>query len=153
LHAPTSDTRTSELGARRGRIVAIDDGEQVFVSVDGGKATVGAQLAMVIDRAGLRSAMDSGQEVILVFEHGDPTRPIIVGLVDSARNRSVRALSVEADVDGRRVRVVAGDELVLECGKASITLRRNGKVIVRGTEVETRADGTNRVRGGQVKIN
>ena len=30
---------------------------------------------------------------------------------------------IEIDVDGRRVKVVAQDELVLQCGKASITMR------------------------------
>ena len=62
-------------------------------------------------------------------------------------------LILEADVDGRRVRVTAKDEIVLECGKASITLRRNGRVIVRGTYVETHSEGTNRIKGGQVQIN
>jgi uncharacterized protein (DUF2345 family) len=60
---------------------------------------------------------------------------------------------VEADVDGKRVRVTAQDEIVLQCGSASITLRRNGRVIVRGTYVETHSDGTNRIKGGQVQIN
>ena len=60
---------------------------------------------------------------------------------------------IEADVDGTRVKVTAKDELVLECGKASITLRRNGRVIVRGTYIETQSEGTNRIKGGQVQIN
>ena len=60
---------------------------------------------------------------------------------------------IEADVDGRRVRLTARDEIVLQCGKASITLRRNGRVIVRGTYIETHSDGTNRIKGGQVQIN
>jgi hypothetical protein len=64
-----------------------------------------------------------------------------------------RAMVIETDVDGKRVRIVAKDEIVLECGKASITLRRNGRVIVRGTHVETNSDGTNRIKGGQVQIN
>jgi hypothetical protein len=60
---------------------------------------------------------------------------------------------VSADVDGKRVRVEAKDEIVLACGKASITLRRNGKIIVRGTQVETCAEGLNRIKGGQVLVN
>jgi uncharacterized protein (DUF2345 family) len=60
---------------------------------------------------------------------------------------------IDADADGKRVRLVAKDEIVLECGKASITLRRNGRVIVRGTHVETNSEGTNRIKGGQVRIN
>ena len=60
---------------------------------------------------------------------------------------------IDANIDGRRVRIVAQDEIVLECGQASITLRRNGRIIVRGTYVETHSDGTNRIKGGQVRIN
>lgn len=63
------------------------------------------------------------------------------------------AMVIEADVDGKRVRLVAKDEIVLECGKASITLRRNGRVIVKGTHVETNSEGTNRIKGGQVRVN
>ena len=68
----------------------------------------------------------------------------------AAANMSV---IIDADADGKRVRLVAKDEIVLECGKASITLRRNGRVIVRGTHVETNSEGTNRIKGGQVRIN
>ena len=60
---------------------------------------------------------------------------------------------IEADIDGRRVRIVAKDEIVLECGQASVTLRRNGRIIIRGTYVETHSEGTNRIKGGQVRIN
>jgi hypothetical protein len=63
------------------------------------------------------------------------------------------ALAIEADVDGRRVRIVAQDEIVLECGNASITLRRNGRIVIKGTYVETSSEGTNRIKGGQVRIN
>ena len=72
---------------------------------------------------------------------------------DPARTTEHLPQVVEADVDGKRVRVVAEDEIVLQCGEASITLRRNGRVVVRGTYVETHSDGTNRIKGGQVRIN
>lgn len=60
---------------------------------------------------------------------------------------------IEALVDGKRVVIDAADEIVLRCGKASITLRRNGRIVIRGTYVETRAEGVNRVKGGSVQIN
>src|SRR5690606_28239531 len=95
---------------------------------------------------------------VVLFEGGEPSRPIIVGFVQAPPEPAPPAAAgsapvVEADVDGRRVRVTAQDEIVLQCGSASITLRRNGRVIVRGTYVETRSEGTNRIRGGQVQIN
>jgi len=60
---------------------------------------------------------------------------------------------IEADVDGRRVKIVARDQIVLECGEASITLHRNGRIVIKGTYVETSSEGTNRIKGGQVRIN
>ena len=56
-------------------------------------------------------------------------------------------------MDGSRVRISAKDEVVIQCGQASITLRRNGRVVIRGTYVETASSGTNRVKGGQVRVN
>jgi len=109
--------------------------------------------------------MQTGQPVILLFENGDPKLPIVVGLIQSPIMERVLAAGsqattsgsaphvIEADVDGKRVRVVAQDEIVLECGSASITLRRNGRVVIRGTYVETHSEGTNRIKGGQVRIN
>lgn len=63
------------------------------------------------------------------------------------------AMTFEADVDGARVRITARDEVVIQCGKASITLRRNGRVVIRGSHVETASTGTNRIKGGQVRVN
>jgi len=61
--------------------------------------------------------------------------------------------SLEAVVDGRRVVIEAADEIVIRCGKSSITLRRNGRVVIRGSYVETDSEGVNRIKGGAVKIN
>ena len=104
-----------------------------------------------------------GAEVLLVFESERSDRPIIVGLL--RKPATVTPLRepvappapperpVEALVDGKRVVIDGQDEIVLRCGKASITLRRNGRVIIRGTYVETRAEGVNRIKGGSVQIN
>jgi len=62
-------------------------------------------------------------------------------------------LTFEADVDGSRVRITAKDEVVIQCGKASITLRRNGRIVIRGAHVETASTGTNRIKGSQVRVN
>jgi len=141
-------------GAVRGRIVALDE-ERVYVEVPGLPKPVAAELAVVVDPTTLRGALDSRQPTVLVFENGDRAKPIIVGFIAAPvpSRESARLLAIEANVDGRRIRVVAKDELVLECGKASITLRRNGRVVVRGTHVETDSQGTNRIKGGQVRIN
>jgi|GEM_PF-3849539 len=39
------------------------------------------------------------------------------------------------------------------CGGASITLRRDGKVVLKGIYLETHATGVNHIKGGTVQIN
>jgi Domain of unknown function (DUF6484) len=156
------ETVVDAAGVQLAAIVGVtDDGPQVQFQPDGPPIT--ARLAVSSTRERLDAAIAQCQQVVLLFEHGDRTRPIIVGFIESipAPAEPVeigpvlpdRPSVVEADVDGKRVRVTAQDEIVLQCGSASVTLRRNGRVIIRGTYVESRSDGTNRIKGGQVQIN
>jgi hypothetical protein len=149
-------------GVQLASIVTVtDDGPQVQLEPDGPSMT--ARLAVAVTRERLETAIAQCQQVVLLFEHGDRTKPIIVGFIETvpapAQPVAVgpvlpdRPAIVEADVDGKRVRVTAQDEIVLQCGSASVTLRRNGRVIIRGTYIESRSDGTNRIKGGQVQIN
>ena len=57
------------------------------------------------------------------------------------------------DVDGQRLVVTAKEQLVLRCGKASITLTSAGKVLVQGTYLSNRSTGVLRLKGGSVQIN
>ncbi len=72
-------------------------------------------------------------------------RPVILGLfrpstfANTSAGASRRVLEVE-------------DELILRCGEASITLRRD-EIIIRAPYVETRAAETNKIRGGSVQVN
>jgi hypothetical protein len=100
-----------------------------------------------------------GVPVLLVFEGERSDQPIIVGVLRSPAGKvepqaaPSEAAPREALIDGKRVVLSAADEIVLRCGKASIALRRNGRVVIRGAYVETRAEGVNRVKGGSVQIN
>jgi len=96
-----------------------------------------------------------GHEVTLVFEDGDPAKPIVTGRirVPSAWSTAERPPQVDVDADGGRLTVSAKHQLVLRCGKASIALTSEGKVLINGTYVLTRSSGANRIKGGCVQIN
>ncbi|HEY6924500.1 MAG TPA: DUF6484 domain-containing protein [Steroidobacteraceae bacterium] len=96
-----------------------------------------------------------GREVVLVFENGDPQRPIIVGCIQPGEGWPVSSPSghVEIEADGERMVVSAREQLVLRCGSASITLTRSGKVLIHGEYVSSRSNGLLRIRGGSVQIN
>jgi Domain of unknown function (DUF6484) len=91
---------------------------------------------------------DIGKLVVVLVDEGLES-PIVVGLIQPNR----AAASVEITVDGRDISVTAQDSITLKCGEASITLNRDGKVVIRGKHVVTQASGVNRIRGGSVQLN
>jgi hypothetical protein len=86
--------------------------------------------------------------VALAFLDGDFAVPLILGLV---ANGCVPA--VEVARERKRALIEAEHEIVLRCGKASITLTRAGKVLVRGAYVSLRSSGMQRITGASVHIN
>ncbi len=93
---------------------------------------------------------DRGREVALMFEDGDPSRPIIVGLMEAS---DIDSHPIAVTRDDERLVFRADREIVLQCGKASITLTRAGKVVIRGTYLLSRSSGVNLVKGGIVHLN
>ncbi len=103
------------------------------------------------------------REVVLAFEAGDLTRPIVLGIllrpeegvrVDPRGEAStVGRPIVPGTPDAVPLTLTAQDALILRCGKASITLTRAGKVLVRGTYLLSRSSGVNRIKGWSVQIN
>lgn len=139
----------------------------VMVDFEGNHAgPLAARSIAALDEATIHDALMSRQPVVLLFENGDPRLPIIVGLVPPDPGAVLLGTLLhaptaplapvkptEARIDGKRVVLEGDQEVVLRCGDASITLRRDGKLVLRGAYIETTATGLNRIRGGSVKIN
>jgi hypothetical protein len=92
---------------------------------------------------------------VLVFEKGDVDHPIIVGLLRGQRAWPLAETPglVEVDADGERVILDAKEQIVLRCGKASITLTKAGKVLIQGEYVSHTSTGLMRIKGGSVQVN
>jgi hypothetical protein len=94
---------------------------------------------------------DLGAELAVLFEGGDPERPLVIGRLLEPPNARPRAL--EARLDGETVLLEAAREIELRCGKASITLTHAGEVLIRGAYVSSRSSGVNKIKGASVQLN
>jgi hypothetical protein len=47
----------------------------------------------------------------------------------------------------------ADREIELRCGKASLLLRHDGQIVMRGVHMRNEATGVQKIRGGKVQIN
>lgn len=92
-----------------------------------------------------------GRDLALMFEAGDPSKPIVLGVLQRPGRPDPKAVRVE--LDGETLVLTGKKQVVLRCGKASITLTRAGKVLLRGAYLSSRSSGVNRIKGGSVQIN
>jgi hypothetical protein len=93
---------------------------------------------------------ERGQDAVLVFEDGDPAKPIIMGLLQSSMSE---AESEEPAAEVETLEFRAEKEIVLRCGDASITLTRAGKVMIRGKYLLSSSSGVNMLKGGVIHLN
>ena len=166
---PTSVGRIGEQTERDfsqpvvGAIESIDEDGRASVSFPGNHG-VHVPARSAIDapaRAGEHPDALVGAPVLLSFEEADPNRPIIIGVVrDTLRPEPARPevrLEMGQDrdvvVDGQRLVFDAKHEVVLRCGKSTIVMQRDGKVLIRGTNLVSRSSGPNRIKGGSINLN
>ena len=135
-----------------GHLVAWDD-KGPLVDFDGNpRGPVRARVTTTGARVQTRAPNAVGQEIVLLVDARPGRPPILLGFLQPLAGTTGQS-ELEARIDGRRVELEGRDEIVLRCGEASITLRRNGRVVIKGIQVETRAAGVNRIKGGSVSIN
>jgi hypothetical protein len=150
---PSGDGSEQEIDEPRfpsvlvGRIVSIRESGEPLVDFPGNtsRELVRARSLVPITNA------EAGREVALSFDGGDASRPIIVGFLQTlpAAPTSSRTVKVDDEV----LVLHAKKEVVLQCGKASITLTSAGKVLIRGEYVLSHSSGVNKVRGGSIQLN
>jgi hypothetical protein len=149
-------------GFRIGRITDISDGGQVYVDFEGNQlGLLPARFAGSMEQR-IREIFEAeDHKVLLVFEDNNPSRPIVIDSLSDSLERpsSKEPVAFQVDeaenvfIDGKKFTFDAKEQIVLRCGKSSITLTRAGKILIRGAYLLNRSSGVNRIKGGSVQIN
>jgi hypothetical protein len=152
----------------RASVSRIDSEGRVFVAAPNED---GAEVACDVleDSAGRDPAISAGQAVLVAWATGSSLRPVVLGpiadrLTPAPQHGEARPTAQAAGptrpggdsverIEGKRIHVSASEELVLECGPAEIRITADGKIVIRGEHVLSRARGTHRIKGGSVAIN
>ena len=163
--APVQTTEVEERirEPRQGRVVRVGPGRQVWVDYSGNtRGPLKARTSPTLDWETLRQSAPDRPEVLLLIAEGDPLQPVLLMLLDAPSEapltdallaQPLSRVPEEARVDGERVVITGRKEVTLQCGKASLTLRRDGTVVLRGLNVMSEADEVHRIRGRKVRIN
>ena len=147
----SSDARSGNPGVLIGKLVAWDDAGNPLVDYPSNPSEcfLPARTTVPLNQAHL------GREVALMLVNGDSHQPLIIGLLQSSQATPPGETrpTLTAEIDGERLVLTAKQEIVLQCGQASLTLTKAGKVLIRGTYLLSRSSGVNRIKGGSVQIN
>jgi hypothetical protein len=80
---------------------------------------------------------------VLVLNPDDPSeKGCVLGRIGTYKRPNRKHVVLDAD-----------EELTIRCGKGSITIRKTGKILVKGFEIVSHAKGANRIRGGSIQLN
>jgi len=144
-----------------GQVVGISEDGSVLVRVCGSASKpVLAQATFTVDSKQEAEALVGTSVVLACFEN-TRGRPVIMGLVretvwaptvklvNSPNNPKLTHLVV----DGKYIVIEGKEEISLRCGKSSIVMTKNGKIIIKGAHVVTRSSGANKIKGASVLIN
>lgn len=152
---------SNQAGIIAGRIVGVTEDLCAIVDYPGNPLGPIAARTIIQTRAQNKRNDLLHKPVLLVLENSDPGLPIIIGIIHDTlivklAEETIIDLGVrlrDVAIDGERLVLDARKEVVLRCGKGSIRLLADGKIVIKGTRLVSRASNTNKVRGASVSIN
>lgn len=89
-----------------------------------------------------------GETVVVWSTTEREKRGVVMGRVGAARTTGPEGAAIPDEL-----LLEAGQSLILRCGDGSVTIRRDGKILIKGKDVVSHAKRVNRVKGGSVSIN
>lgn len=134
-------------GCVTGRLAGFSDAGWPLVDFDGNPAAAPVEARNACPELARRDGAAAGAELLLQFVQGDPSRPVVVGVMQPP------APAWQAQVDDEVLQLRATRRIELSCGASSIVLGADGKVVIKGAHLLSRSSGPNKIRGASVDIN
>lgn len=131
----------------RGRVRALLDDGSVAVVCDGiDRAHLRCDLLRTSESSQLELAV--ADTVVVLLPAREAERGVVLGRIGPPR-----AVAVASEEASDELVLEARKSLVLRCGDGSITIREDGKILIKGKDLVSHAKRVNRIKGGSVAIN
>jgi hypothetical protein len=143
-----TETATSAGALQPAQVTRVDQHGSVLVrSTLDDAANVSCDLLQTAQQGSLQLA--PGDEVLVWLPTRSGARGVVLGRIGPSR-----IAEVPADAQRTEELVLeARQNLTLRCGEGSITIRADGKILIKGTDLVSSARRMNRIKGGAVSIN
>ena len=153
---PDNDDRDAGTGVRVGHIAKVLKDGLPMVDFEGNPR--GPLPARSIIRIAPKQL---GVQILLAFENNDLRNPVIVGILQTqavvAEPNDAPDLNRdpidEITIDGEKLVLNAKKEIEIRCGKSALIMKADGKVVIKGDQLISRARRVNKIKGAAVKIN
>jgi hypothetical protein len=109
-------------------------------------AREGVRACLILQTSDRPVAYREGEDVLVWLPGSVDEDGIVLGRVATPQD-------VAAPPSPAELVIEAHERLTLRCGAASITMREDGRMLLKGSDIVTHAQRLNRIRGGSVAIN
>ena len=144
---PAFETQTPL--ACRAEVILVHDEGSVSVICDGHEAM--PLVCCILETIEGRRLQVSPGDLVLVVRDREESG-IILGRIRPS-NVADHASQAISDIIPNELLIEAKKNLTLKCGEGSITIREDGKILIKGKDLVSHAQRMNRIKGGSVSIN
>ncbi len=139
----------------RGRIIKITAEGEIWVENDPEGLSIPCDFLRT-SSAPLPEMIPGDLVLYAIDETG--TRGYVLGVIEKYRAEEQVATngklaSPEANQEFREIKLKAEEKIELSCGKSSLSMNKDGKIIIKGSNLVSRSSGPNRIKGASVAIN
>jgi len=165
--APSSNELTRQGSLLVGKVVSINDHGNPMIAYD--EITLNQPAEALTTVPLNRDAI--GKDIAISFAQNNGGMAIVMGVIRRPLDDVLALQSEQADevinsaqtdestgkpeiiVDGNKLEISASEEITLRCGKASITLNKNGKILIKGEHMLNRTSGSYKIKSGSIQLN
>jgi hypothetical protein len=139
-----------------GHLRGLDAEGRPLFQPEGSDEVVAVSIGVELSDGVIVKAIRRQRRAMVIRTADETPRWFLVGLVRERigeKARDAKPGRLEVTVDGEKVKFEAEHDIELKCGQASLTLRYDGRIELRGTHILSASRGPNRVKGATIALN